>query len=208
MCVVCTVGTPSWRGNAQSLHWAGTDAGLPGHAIAGSGIPFLGTCKGRRRAYPAASFLGRELEFDPVCPSNLGQFSQPLDRTHFSLFFGLFPKELQQLSVNIATATSGLQVLESVSGIGCHEMRYYQPLRGESHQKEHSPLASWKDLDPQCHAAPSLCISEEGQERRKSTNQFFNPIQRGTQTCRWWAWCSGQCQPRGPSQVSGHEVGL
>lgn len=185
-------------------------AGLPWRAIVGSGIPFLGTCKGRRWAYPSGSqFPGQwaGIWLDPVCPSNLGQFSQPLDRTHFSLFVGLFPKQLQTLSVNIATATSGLQVLESVSGIGCHEMRHYQPLRGESHQEEHSPPASWKGLDSSVSCGTLTLHLWRRSRTKEVNNQFFKPIQWGTQTRRW-TWCSGQCQPRGPSQVSGHEAGL
>lgn len=106
---------------------------------------FPGNMQGQEMGLLAASFLGSELEFD------LPLYVLPAWGNLVSLWIGhIFPFLLASsqrnhrncLSVNIATATSGLQVLESVSSIGCHEMQYYQPLRGESHQEGHSPPAS------------------------------------------------------------------
>lgn len=118
---------PSYRNNVHSLIWGGLwmcgsaewAQGMTGTTpwvtmtgIADFSVPFIGSCKGKKRAQLAASFLGKNWNSTWSCTSSRSwQFSQSVDWKHFS-FFSLASSQVNCSSyfpVNIAYSDVSLK---------------------------------------------------------------------------------------------------
>lgn len=160
----------------------GQISSLPWHGIAGSGMPDIGTCKGRRTCmgltgcqFPAQLF---GIRLDPV--------PLPAQDNLVSLWIGnifLFSLAFSQRNCSsyspLDTAYSD-SALRGVWKCLCkgnvfYGRRAYQPLGWKMTRKKHSQPESWMELDSVPYSALTR-ISEEGQEQ---SQRVFRQTQLG-----------------------------